>query len=76
MKLTPFVTKTMPTTKSRYNKGKAETQFQGGDYLDLWAADNEEEVSAIKRSIEQRKLKEEKKKKPNKKSRRARGNKR
>ncbi|KAL4806838.1 hypothetical protein BDV18DRAFT_138292 [Aspergillus unguis] len=51
-KLTPFVTKLMPPTKSRYTqdierKGKTitvERAFGAKDYLDLWASDNGEEV--------------------------------
>ncbi|KAL3433035.1 hypothetical protein BDV09DRAFT_172955 [Aspergillus tetrazonus] len=51
-KLTPFVTKVMAPTKSRYTheierNGKifiAERGLQGKDFLDLWASENGEEV--------------------------------
>ncbi|GCB26843.1 54S ribosomal protein L27, mitochondrial [Aspergillus awamori] len=51
-KLTPFVTKRMPPTKSKYTKevekrGRIvtlERAFSGKDYLDMWASDNGQEV--------------------------------
>ncbi|RJE25133.1 50S ribosomal protein YmL27 [Aspergillus sclerotialis] len=79
--LTPFVTKAMPPTKSLYYNGRSRPQFQGNNYLDLWATANTEEVNAIEKSIEKQKsekkrLEEGKKKKQNKKSRRVRESKR
>ncbi|KAL4928603.1 mitochondrial 54S ribosomal protein mL41 [Aspergillus undulatus] len=52
-KLTPFVTKLMAPTKSRYTqdierKGKTftvERALGAKDYLDLWASDNGQEVA-------------------------------
>jgi large subunit ribosomal protein L41 len=52
LQLTPFVTKVMAPTKSRYTheierNGKtfiAERGLQGKDFLDLWASENGEEV--------------------------------
>ncbi|OOF97203.1 hypothetical protein ASPCADRAFT_206024 [Aspergillus carbonarius ITEM 5010] len=51
-KLTPFVTKRMPPTKSKYTnevvrRGRTmtiERAFGGKDYLDMWASDNGQEV--------------------------------
>lgn len=51
--LTPFVTKAMAPTKSRYTQDvekedgrivTRETAFGGKDYLELWASDNGQEV--------------------------------
>lgn len=51
-KLTPFVTKLMAPTKSKYTQDviqngriiERERGFSGKDYLDLWASDNGQEV--------------------------------
>ncbi|KAF7597076.1 hypothetical protein BBP40_010550 [Aspergillus hancockii] len=60
-KLTPFVTKRMAPTKSKYTQdmvknGKfitVERAFGGKDYLDMWASDNGQEV------LEQERLEQE-----------------
>ncbi|THC99384.1 hypothetical protein EYZ11_001108 [Aspergillus tanneri] len=60
-KLTPFVTKRMAPTKSRYTKElerngtivTSERPFDGKEYLDLWASDNGPEV------LEQERLRNE-----------------
>ncbi|CEL05902.1 Putative 50S ribosomal protein YmL27 [Aspergillus calidoustus] len=61
-KLTPFVTKLMPPTKSKYFKeiqrnGKTvsvEKGFQAEDYLELWASDNGPEVLEYERKDQRR----------------------
>lgn len=55
--LTPFVTKAMTPTKSRYTDevekdGKFVTRekaFEGKDYLELWTSDNGQEVLEMER---------------------------
>ncbi|KAE8353155.1 mitochondrial ribosomal protein L27-domain-containing protein [Aspergillus coremiiformis] len=60
-KLTPFVTKRMAPTKTKYtqetmNQGKpatVERGFEGKDYLDMWASDNGQEVLEQERHEQQ-----------------------
>ncbi|KAL3463430.1 hypothetical protein BJX64DRAFT_120944 [Aspergillus heterothallicus] len=62
-KLTPFVTKLMPPTKSKYTKEierhgrfvSVEKGLQGDDYLELWASDNGPEVLEYERRRNNRK---------------------
>lgn len=57
IQLTPFVTKAMAPTKSRYTYDvekddrfvTREKAFGGKDYLDLWASDNGLEVLELER---------------------------
>ncbi|KAL4866895.1 hypothetical protein BDV12DRAFT_172240 [Aspergillus spectabilis] len=59
-KLTPFVTKLMPPTKSKYTQEiernnrtfTVERALGGRDYLDLWASDNGQEVLEEERRAE------------------------
>ncbi|KAL2822866.1 hypothetical protein BJX63DRAFT_426705 [Aspergillus granulosus] len=61
-KLTPFVTKLMPPTKSKYTKeiernGRfvtVEKGLQAQDYLDIWASDNGPEVLEYERRDQKR----------------------
>ncbi|KAL1982625.1 hypothetical protein VTN96DRAFT_1060 [Rasamsonia emersonii] len=56
-KLTPFVTKAMPPTRSKYTKDiekngrtiTVERAFDGKDYLKLWMLDNGQEVLECER---------------------------
>ncbi|KAB8073350.1 hypothetical protein BDV29DRAFT_175559 [Aspergillus leporis] len=60
-KLTPFVTKRMAPTKSKYTQDMVKNErlitveraFSGKDYLDMWASDNGQEV------LEQERLEQE-----------------
>jgi large subunit ribosomal protein L41 len=62
IQLTPFVTKLMPPTKSKYFKEiqrngrtvSVEKGFQAEDYLELWASDNGPEVLEYERKDQRR----------------------